>query len=166
MSAVAVGALVMPSAPPRVWTVVAVGAMIPDLDALGRPFGHGDFAFFGGHRALTHSLSAAVVLGLAATALLLRTPTAPSAWLRFWAAISLAFASHGLLDACTSYGQGVTFFAPWTWQRARFPWTPLRSFASDAALFLCATLVARSVIRQRGWPLPRWLVLTTRTPVA
>lgn len=165
MSAVAVGALLLPTAPPRVWTVLAVCAAIPDLDAIGRPFAHGDIALLGGHRALTHSLSAAAVLGIAATTVILRSAPSPL-WPRVWAALFLAIASHGLLDACTSYGQGIALFAPWTWQRFRLPWTPLGGFASDTALFLLAAVVARSVIRQRGWPQPRWLALRSSAPVA
>lgn len=166
MSAVAVGALLLPTAPPRVWTVLAVGAALPDLDAIGRPFGYGDLDFLGGHRALTHSLGAAALFGVAAATLLLRRVPATVPWTRLWAALFLALASHGVLDAFTSYGQGVAFLAPWTWQRFRSPWTPLGGFASDAALFLCAAVVSRSVMRRRGWPLPRWLTLDTRAPIA
>lgn len=166
MSAIAVGALVLPAAPPRVWSILAIGAVLPDVDAIGRPFGYGDLASLGGHRALTHSLTAAVVLGVVVSALAWRTTPAPACRARFGIAFALAFATHGLLDAWTTYGQGVTFFAPWSWQRFRFPWAPLRGLASDSVLFLCAALVARSVIQRRGWPLPPWLALPRRTPVA
>jgi len=166
MSAVAIGALLLPTAPPRVWTVLAVGAALPDLDAIGRPFGHGDLALLGGHRALTHSLVAAATLGLLATTFLVRRAPESVSSGRMLVALSLAFASHGLLDALTRYGQGVAFFAPWTWQRFRAPWTPLAGFATDTVLFSCAFLLARTVIQRRGWRLPRWLAPTSRAPVA
>jgi inner membrane protein len=49
--------------------------------------------------------------------------------------VSLAVAalSHGFLDALSSYSYGVGFFAPFTQQRYRFPWTPLGSSTGSLA---------------------------------
>ena len=110
MAAVCVAAAVAPRATPRrfCW-FVAVAAVLPDLDALFRPFGGPDVAFLGGHRAFTHSLLFAAVLGLiiAAGAGPIGRGIAGAAQL--WLAASLAIATHGMLDACTTYGEGLSF---------------------------------------------------------
>lgn len=157
MSAVAVGALVLPSAPPRVWATVAICAVLPDLDAIGRPFGRGDLEWLGGHRALTHSLSASIVLSLAATVYLRRGVAAVGPLATMWAGLFLACASHGVLDAFTRYGEGITFLAPWSWTRYRAPWQVLAGLASDFALFVLAGVVARFAMQRRGWSIPWFL---------
>ena len=157
MSAVAIGALLLPAAPPRVWTTIAVCAVLPDLDAIGRPFHRGDIELLGGHRALTHSLVAFAVLGLVSALLLRRQDQSPFPFGRMWAALFVAIASHSVLDAFTEYGSGITFFAPFSWARQRSPWLPLSGLVSDTALFVVAAIVARIVIARRGWPVPRLL---------
>jgi inner membrane protein len=154
MSAVAIGAAVLPYAPARVWTVLAVSAAIPDLDALGRPFGYGDVAVLGGHRALTHSLTFAALMSLFAGWRLQPRPAVLASLVRLWAAVFIAVASHGVLDAFTAYGAGVAFLAPWSWTRFHAPWPLLAGILSDTALFLIAAVSARIMIRRRGWPLP------------
>ena len=42
--------------------VTAVAATLPDLDAIGRPFGHGDVEWLGGHRAVTHSRAGRILI--------------------------------------------------------------------------------------------------------
>jgi hypothetical protein len=39
--------------------------------------------------------------------------------------LTMAALSHGCLDALSTYSTGVEFFAPFSQQRFRFPWTPL-----------------------------------------
>ena len=157
MSAVAVGALVLPSAPPRVWTAVTLCAILPDLDAIGRPFGVGDLAFLGGHRALTHSLSASAVLSLGAACYLRRRAGTSISMVALWAGLFVATASHAILDAFTRYGEGIAFFAPWSWVRYRAPSPVLSGLASDLALFVAAAVIARVSIQRRGWHVPRAL---------
>jgi membrane-bound metal-dependent hydrolase YbcI (DUF457 family) len=165
MSAVAVGALVLPSAPPRVWTAVALCAILPDLDAIGRPFGRGDLALLGGHRALTHSLTAAAVLSLGAAYFLRRRSGASITLVPLWAGLFVATASHAVLDAFMRYGEGIAFLAPWSWARYRAPSPVLSGLASDLALFLTAAVVARVAIQLRGWPVPRALAWGRRASV-
>src|SRR5687768_6621299 len=66
--AVAGAALGSAFAPPharrRLWIAAAICAALPDIDALGRPFGNLEYeSFFGGHRGFTHSVAFAVLLG-------------------------------------------------------------------------------------------------------
>jgi membrane-bound metal-dependent hydrolase YbcI (DUF457 family) len=76
-----------------------------DLDAIGRPFGSGDVAWLGGHRALTHSLTFAAALAIAGVAGACRGPQWQGRRLGAWAYLALAFALHGALDALTTYAR-------------------------------------------------------------
>ena len=101
----------------------ALAAAAPDIDAIGRPFGMGDVSFLGGHRAVTHSVFAALVAGVAASALAGRTQAA-HARLRIALYVTAVVASHGVLDTLTAYGEGVAFFAPFSMERWRSAWQP------------------------------------------
>jgi inner membrane protein len=124
-AATAIGAAVL--TPPRlpVWGLGALCAMLPDLDvvafALALPYGH-----LLGHRGLSHSLPFAAGLAFVATVVQARRPPAAgSSALRLWAFFFTATASHGLLDAMTSGGLGIAFFAPFSDARYFFPWRPI-----------------------------------------
>jgi inner membrane protein len=126
---------------PRVvgWTAVAAAA--PDLDAIGRPFGYGDLAILGGHRGFTHSIAAAALM--AALAFLLVAHGAERRD-RMYVALIVAgvVASHGLLDAFTTYGEGVAFFAPFSLHRWKANWRPFGGLWSEViALWLPAALI-------------------------
>ena len=83
------------------WTAFAAAA--PDIDAIGRPFGHGDLAIFGGHRALTHSTCGAVLLAILVLLFIARrTDVGNPARLALY--VTIVVASHGFLDAFTTYG--------------------------------------------------------------
>ena len=124
LAAAALGAAVYPGQRHRLYVAAAVGAVLPDLDAIGRPFGRGDLPWLGGHRALTHSLAFAATLALVAVAVM----CCGSSWKgrRFgaWTYFALAFALHGALDAFTTYGEGVMFLAPLSAARFKAPWQP------------------------------------------
>ena len=109
--------------PRRFWVAMAALAMLPDLDvaafSLGVPYGSP-----WGHRGATHSLAAAVVVGLLATLALRRALPVP--WPLAWACLSAAMASHGVLDAFTDGGSGVAFLFPFDEGRYFAPWRPLR----------------------------------------
>jgi inner membrane protein len=113
-----------PGPPPRLWIAVAACAMAPDLDAIGVPFGV-PWGSMLGHRGFTHSLPFAVVLGVVVAATAFRGPR----WRRQGGQIALilviATASHGFLDAMTSGGSGVAFFAPFDATRYFLPWRPI-----------------------------------------
>jgi inner membrane protein len=108
-------------APKSVWILAVVASVLPDFDVLGFrlgiPYGH---TF--GHRGFSHSLlAAALVAGLCAV--LARRSKGP--W-RLAACVFVAMVSHGLLDAMTTGGLGVGFFAPFSNTRYFLPWRPLR----------------------------------------
>ena len=105
----------------RLLALCCVAAMLPDLDTvsfrLGIPY---DSPF--GHRGAVHSLAAAILVGL------LCTPFAN--WLgsgrfRVFAAVSLSFASHPLLDAFTDGGKGVALLWPFNDHRYFAPFAPI-----------------------------------------
>jgi membrane-bound metal-dependent hydrolase YbcI (DUF457 family) len=73
--------------------------------------------------------------------------------------LCLALLSHGCLDALSTYSFGVEFFAPFSPQRFRFPWTPLGDPSGTLAgqlvqelfvVFLPAVLLAWLAFRIRG----------------
>ena len=112
--------------PRRVWITAAVIAAVPDVDAFGRPFGNlATETFFGGHRGVTHSVVFALVLAAIVAWGFFRT----SPWIelqpRLWVAFALAVASHGVLDALSIIGNGVAFWAPFSWTHYEFVWKPL-----------------------------------------
>ncbi len=123
-----------------VTAVAAVAAVLPDLDVAGFYVGirYGDLL---GHRGLTHSLLAAGIVAVLA-GLLLR------GW-RAGLAVLVAAVSHGVLDAFTSGGYGVAFFAPFDLHRYSFPFAPIeaaplhisRLFSAHGAAVLASELV-------------------------
>ena len=139
--------------PRRVWLITAIAAVVPDIDAIGRPFGLGDLALFGGHRALTHSIALACA---AALVLLLTALRESPEKLVAWFALALAIASHGGLDAMTSYGENVAFLAPFSDSRYRAPWLLLGDgIVRDTVAFVLLATAARAMIAIRGLPVPR-----------
>ena len=147
----------------RLLVAGAVGAVLPDLDALGF-FAGVPYASLLGHRGLTHSLAFALLLAGCA-ALFAQRLEARKGW--GFAFVFLCSASHGLLDALTDGGLGVAFLSPFSSQRFFFPWRPIpvspigvseifssygiHLFASEIALVwlpcLLAALAARTATR-------------------
>jgi len=125
VAATAIGA-VMIATPPRlgVWGLGALCAMLPDLDVLAFAF-ELPYAHMLGHRGLSHSLFFAAGLAFVATSVAARRLVPGAGALRLWAFFFVATASHGLLDAMTSGGYGIAFFAPFSDTRYFFPWRPI-----------------------------------------
>ena len=99
----------------------AAFAAIPDLDGIGFWLGvpyDSDF----GHRGLSHSLFFAALLAWVGVLAFRGTSINRG---RAWLFLFLATASHGVLDAMTSGGGGVAFFAPFHDERHFFPWRPI-----------------------------------------
>ena len=121
----ALGALFRrPGPPARFWLAGAACAAAPDLDVIGLWFGV-PWSSMLGHRGITHSLSFAAVLGGVITALLFRAPEWDGHRGRVWRYLSLAAASHGVLDAMNTAMTGVAFFAPFDDTRYFLPWRPI-----------------------------------------
>ena len=137
----------------RFWIASALLPVLPDLDVLGLLVGIPFYSMWG-HRGISHSLAAALVLGvIAACACRASGARLPVLSLYF----VIVAASHGVLDALTNGGPGVAFFAPFDATRYFFPWRPIpvsplashffsewgwRVFASELAMiWLPAALV-------------------------
>jgi inner membrane protein len=104
--------------PPRLCLAAVVASVLPDVDAFGYWAGVPYESPFG-HRGFTHSLFFAFVVALACTA------AAP--WLGaprriVFPVVFLSAVSHGLLDAMTTGGHGIAFFAPFSNERYHLPW--------------------------------------------
>lgn len=124
LAATLVAIAAAPAAPRRALITSAVlGAVAMDLDAVGRPFGLGDLMWLGGHRGFTHSVPFALGLATVVAAFRFRGDPARS---RIAAALAIAYLTHGLLDALTSYGSGIMYWAPLSAERYRAPRRPLR----------------------------------------
>jgi membrane-bound metal-dependent hydrolase YbcI (DUF457 family) len=137
LAAAAVVTLAYRGRPPRgAALAAAVCAILPDVDAIGRPFGRGDVSWLGGHRALTHSLVFAAVIGAVTTVGFWRRPELVS-WRRrltLGAWLSAAIALHGALDALSTYGEGVEFLAPFSNLRMKAPWQPFAAILPELLL--------------------------------
>jgi inner membrane protein len=110
-------------APRHLWLAGAALAVVPDADVagyfLGVPY---DSPL--GHRGLTHSAFFAAVAAAAALAVVRGSRRGPRAGPLF-TYLFLATLSHGVLDAMTSGGGGVAFFAPFWNERYFLPWRPI-----------------------------------------
>ena len=137
------------------WTAIAVAAVVLDVDALPRIWGAGDIALLGGHRALTHSLAFALLMGILLAFGIGRRGF--PRW-RLAAVLAIAVATHAGLDALTSYGEGIQLLAPFSDARFRSSWQPLGGgIARDTAAFFMACLLARAILKRRRLPLPALL---------
>jgi inner membrane protein len=118
------------------WVAAAACAALPDADALGYRLGV-PYDSLWGHRGLTHSLLAAVVVAVVGTGIsrLTSAERRPSA-MRVGLLLVLATASHGLLDAMTTGGLGVAFFSPWHLERYFFSFRPIRVSPISIRAFL------------------------------
>ena len=124
IAAIAVGGVAV-GGPSRlvIWGLGAICAVAPDLDVISFYFGL-SYDHVLGHRGLSHSLLFAAGLASIMTVLVRRTRMASPSGSRLWAFFFLTTASHGVLDAMTTGGLGVAFFAPFSDARYFFPWRP------------------------------------------
>jgi inner membrane protein len=134
VAVVAGRAVERPSAPPRLWVLAACCAMLPDADVVGLyvgvPYGH-----MLGHRGLSHSLFFALALGMLLGLIAFRHSRWDGVRTRYLVYLSIATASHGILDAFTDGGGGVAFLAPFTDERYASPWQPIAVSPIGAARF-------------------------------
>ncbi|NLO79418.1 MAG: metal-dependent hydrolase [Xanthomonadaceae bacterium] len=99
------------------WLAGAVGGLIPDLDVLIRSTADPLLAIEY-HRHFTHALAFIPVGGLIAAAPWLLWRRHRRRWRTVVAASILGYATHGLLDACTSYGTLLL----WPFSTQRIAW--------------------------------------------
>ena len=147
VTAAAIGAGLPPSRLPlAVWGLGIVWSIVPDIDVIGFQLGVPYEAALG-HRGLTHSLAFAAVIATVAVWLhQSRGALSRKACGAAWGYLFLATASHGVLDAMTSGGLGVAFFAPLSNARYFLPWRPIavspigfEAFFSTRGLQILAT---------------------------
>lgn len=123
------GALILPERRHwRWWVAAACCAVLPDADALGYKLGVPYHSLWG-HRGLTHSLLAALLVAVAGVAInysIARRQPGQPGQVRLAALLFLATASHGFLDAMTTGGLGVAFFSPWNPERYFFSLRPIK----------------------------------------
>lgn len=125
-----------------------VAGMTPDLDVLIRSETD-PLLFLEYHRQFTHSLIFIPVGGLLC-ALVLHTIL--GRWMglsfkRVWLFCSLGYGTHGLLDACTSYGT-VLF---WPFSDERFSWQVISVVDPLFTLPLLTLIVLAAVLRRPGF---------------
>ena len=152
--------------------VVAVGMLctvVPDLDVVGLRLGIPYDAPLG-HRGFSHSLAFAALLGGVLATLGTRW------WPHVPRALAFAFffvctASHGILDAMTTGGHGIAFFAPFSNERHFLPWRPiavsplgLTSFFSGRGLAVLASELQWLVVPAALVGAGGWLATRSRTP--
>ncbi len=109
----------------------AAAGVAPDLDVLLHFLPGSTYAALGGHRGITHSLFFAAVVGAAISLIAFRRSELSR--VRVWMGLAGALASHDVLDMLTSYGGGVTLFAPFSWEVVTFSWHPLDPDAAARA---------------------------------
>jgi len=110
----------------KFWWIAAICAAIPDVDAIGYWLGV-PYDSVWGHRGITHSFFFAIFLAAAVMYLFYREQKPFSRlWWILYGIFFAATASHSLLDACTTGGLGVAFFAPFWDERYFFPWKVIK----------------------------------------
>ena len=111
---VALGARVIP---PRLLLAGIAGCMLPDADVIAFYFGL-PYESAWAHRGFTHSIFFALLMGAGAAA---GARTLHSTRLIAFVFVSVATASHGMLDAFTNGGAGIAFFWPFGNERYFMP---------------------------------------------
>jgi len=133
-----------------IFLVGFLAGVAPDLDVLIQsdedPLLYLDF-----HRQFTHSLIFIPIGGLLVALLVsaLFYGKTPLSFKQNWLYATLGYATHGLLDGCTSYG--TQLFWPFTDQR--FSWNSV-SVVDPLFTFPVLVLIVLSLFRKRSW-LPR-----------
>lgn len=107
----------------RIWSWAVICAILPDIDVLAFRLGI-PYESMWGHRGITHSLMFAMLTGFA-IALLVFRDEAVSMRIRLGLYFFLVAVSHGVLDAMTSGGLGIAFFAPFDNSRIFFDVRPI-----------------------------------------
>ncbi len=105
--------------------VVAVCAVIPDLDVAGFALGI-PYDSMLGHRGFTHSIAFAIILGAIGASCYQRLSPSDASFTRLFIIFSLGAISHPVLDMLTDGGHGVALLAPFSGERFFFPWRPIR----------------------------------------
>ena len=110
-------------------------AIFPDADVIAFSFGI-PYESLWGHRGITHSISFSLLFGLLVTRICYpKTALLSKTGILYSLYFALCTLSHALLDAMTTGGLGVAFFAPFENTRYFFPWRPILVSPLGAANF-------------------------------
>lgn len=125
----------------KFWLLGIFCAVIPDADAIGFKLGVA-YESMWGHRGITHSFFFATVLAFAVTYFFFGAEKVGSKrWFFLFAFFFLTTASHPILDAMTTGGLGVAFFAPFDNTRFFFSFRPIKVSPISVTRFFS----------ERGW---------------
>lgn len=97
-----------------------VSSIMPDIDVLAFRYGIPYKDMFG-HRGITHSIFFAVIWALVLAWFVHKKTSSSDRKILFWFYF-IATVSHSVLDALTTGGLGVAFFAPFNNDRYFLPW--------------------------------------------
>jgi inner membrane protein len=130
IAAYAAGKVILAENSKKVMITGMICSMIPDADVISFSFGIPYESLFG-HRGFTHSFFFALLLASVLTWLVFSKEKNRNMIFLF---LFAATVSHGILDAMTTGGKGVAFFAPFQNERYFLPWRPIRvsPFGLDA----------------------------------
>lgn len=109
----------------KFWILATICSILPDADVIGFSFGI-PYESFWGHRGFSHSLLAALIVGILITIIFYSTTLFSRKGILLILFFTLATASHAVLDAMTTGGLGVAFFSPWEDTRHFFDWRPIQ----------------------------------------
>jgi inner membrane protein len=119
----------------KFWLLGAFCAVVPDADVIGFKFGIA-YESLWGHRGITHSFFFSALLALSVVYFFYGEEAKFSKrWYALFAFFFLCTASHPILDAMTSGGRGVAFFAPFDNTRYFFPFRPIKVSPIGVAKF-------------------------------
>ena len=109
----------------KFWILAIICSTLPDADVIGFSFGI-PYESFWGHRGFSHSLLAALLIGMIITIIFYSTIILSKKGILLILFFTLATASHAVLDAMTTGGLGIAFFSPWDDTRHFFKWRPIQ----------------------------------------
>ncbi|MCE0724382.1 MULTISPECIES: metal-dependent hydrolase [Legionella] len=126
------------------WLVGGLAAMAPDLDIFIRA-SENPMLFFLYHRHFTHSLLFIPIGALIVTLALLIFKRFRTNWKLTFCAALIGYATHGLLDACTTYGTVLL----WPFSDARISWDIISIIDPFFTVPLCLGVVSTLVFNKR-----------------
>ena len=131
--------------PRTAWSIGMLAGAIADLDVFIRPADDplGGFSY---HRHFTHSLAFIPVGALAAALPLFWSPKFAAKRRAVLLAAAVAYATHGLLDACTSFGT----LLYWPFSNARVSWDLIAIIDPVFTLILLTGLIWSVLARRRS----------------
>ena len=126
VAAAAIGKIHFEKLPAKILLAGIVCAILPDADAIGFHLGVPYQSMFG-HRGITHSIFFALVVSIFISKIFFNQEDEKiKNGFRLWSFLFFCGCSHGLLDAMTTGGLGVAFFAPFNNERFFLPWRVIK----------------------------------------